>query len=487
MFAALFIPHFAIQAAGRHEDFDAALPCGLVDPELSKAILVQLNPAAAAFGLAPGFSSNQALARCAGLQIKSRSRAAEHAARDILLQTAGAFSPNLESDAPGVCLLELKGLGLRTDEALEKWAARILQQLAACRLEAHIGFAATPDLALLAAQTPRRIHLARDLDAFVAQLPVASLNPPPEILEILARWGITFAGELLALGRGQVADRLGPEALALFEKVSPAATRPLRLVSPPPEFVEQAEFEVEIQTIDPLLFILQRFVEQLARRVEALHLVIAQLDLRLGLASGQRYEKSFQVPDPTARVAVLFRMLHTHLENVRADSPIVALQLAARPSVAVAHQFGLFETTLRQPNQFSETLARLVALCGSDRVGTPVLEKTHRPDAFALAAPRFSEAAVSPPPAAIPEGPALRRYRPAIPARIEFRGERPALVRSAVLNAPAVNVRGPFRASGNWWDRQAWSREEWDIETPGGVLCRIFRTPEGCFIEGVYD
>jgi hypothetical protein len=60
-------------------------------------------------------------------------------------------------------------------------------------------------------------------------------------------------------------------------------------------------------------------------------------------------------------------------------------------------------------------------------------------------------------------------------------------VRSAVLNAPAVNVRGPFRASGNWWDRQAWSREEWDIETPGGVLCRIFRTPEGCFIEGVYD
>ncbi len=488
MLAAIFIPHFSIQAALRHEpDRDDSRPVALVDPELSKPLIVQLNPVAEGFVVLVGSSTNQALARCPELVIKSRSRRQEAAATDVLLQTAYAFSPNIEATLPGVCTLELKGLGLHADAALQHWAAQILQQLSACNLEARIGFAATPELALLAAQTPARIHIVRDLPAFVARLPLASLNPPAEILEILARWGITFAGELLALGRNEVADRLGSGALELFEKISAHSVRPLKLIAPSLDFSEQAEFEVEIQTIDPLLFMLQRFVEQLARRVDAVHLVIAELDLRLQLASGASYEKSFKIPDPTARVATLFRMLQTHLENVRTESPIVSLQLLARPSPPVGHQFGLFETTLRQPNQFSETLARLTALCGSDRVGTPVVEKTHRPDVFSLTAPTFSEIHTSPKSSAAPAGLALRRFRPAVPARIEFRGARPALVRSSALNLVAAEVRGPFRSSGNWWDLHAWAREEWDIETPDGVLCRIYRTSEGCFVEGVYD
>ncbi|HEY9508379.1 MAG TPA: hypothetical protein VIV82_00820, partial [Verrucomicrobiae bacterium] len=81
----------------------------------------------------------------------------------------------------------------------------------------------------------------------------------------------------------------------------------------------------------------------------------------------------------------------------------------------------------------------------------------------------------------------LRRFRPAISAFVEFRERRPALVRSSVLNGAIVDLRGPFVSSGDWWDRDPWSREEWDVQAADGTLYRIFSSPEGCFVEGIYD
>jgi protein ImuB len=188
------------------------------------------------------------------------------------------------------------------------------------------------------------------------------------------------------------------------------------------------------------------------------------------------------------------------LENVRTDAPIATLRLSAKPGRPESHQFGLFETTLRNPNQFAETLARLAALCGSDRVGTPVLEATHRPDAFQMKAADFRtnaerERSASPRPVRAEPGSqrnptqreygmrfscglSLRRLRPPLCARIEFRRHRPALMRSAVFNGIIADARGPFFSSGNWWENNRWWREEWDVETADGSLYRIFRPTE---------
>jgi protein ImuB len=303
-------------------------------------------------------------------------------------------------------------------------------------------------------------------------------------------------GEWLALGRDRIAERLGPEAVALFNRVSPETSRPLNAVAPAETFAEQMEFEHLVETIEPLLFVLRRFVEQLARRLEWIGLVVAEFQLRLQLESGARHERAFKIPSPTGNVETLFRMLHTHLETVRTDSPIVALRLEARPGRPERHQFGLFETTLRNPNQFAETLARLTALCGADRVGTPEPEATHRPDAFRMAVPEFGGSERrSPARSAAPgtatgvpgAGLALRRFRPALSARIEFREGRPVLLRSPLFNGPLVDVRGPFLSSGDWWDNRRWAREEWDVQTADGALYRIFQSETGGFVEGIYD
>src|SRR5206468_4389284 len=215
-----------------------------------------------------------------------------------------------------------------------------------------------------------------------------------QIIAILHKWGIHTLGQLAALDKEELRARLGPEAFRLWERANGTSTRLLKFVQPPESFEESFEFENEIETVEPLLFMLRRFLEQLAVRLGAIYLVAKELTLRItfanppqdgsAVADKQIYERVFTIPQPTNDVDLLFRMLHTHLENFRSEHPIVAVALNAQPIKPVMEQFGLFETTLHHPYQLSETLARLIALVGAARVGTPVLEETHRPDAFRM-------------------------------------------------------------------------------------------------------
>src|SRR5438045_7402471 len=91
-------------------------------------------------------------------------------------------------------------------------------------------------------------------------------NATERILLILHQWGIHTLGQLAALSRDDLAARLGGRAVELWERANGRAKRILKLVSPPESFIESREFDDEIETIEPLLFILQRFLQQLATR-----------------------------------------------------------------------------------------------------------------------------------------------------------------------------------------------------------------------------
>ena len=326
-----------------------------------------------------------------------------------------------------------------------------------------------------------------------------------QILAILHKWGIHTLGQLAALNKEELGARLGPEAVRMWERANGQSNRLLKLVRPPEAFEESFEFEQEIETAEPLLFMLRRFLEQLSLRLSAIYLVAKELTLRItfanppavrrdgfAAANKQRYERVFKIPQPTKDVDLLFRLLHTHLENFKSEHAITAVSLDAQPTKLPKQQFRLFETTLRNPNQLSETLARLSALLGADRVGTPVLEQTHRPDAFRIepfawnvsmrfAADTHSASLRAGLSASTEEkeapGVALRRFRPAVPASVFILENVPAHFQSKKIGGKLVDQRGPYLASGNWWDEKIWSRNEWDLQLENNVLVRCHQSP----------
>jgi protein ImuB len=349
-----------------------------------------------------------------------------------------------------------------------------------------------------------------------------------DILRILHKWGIHTLGQLAALDKEQLGARLGLEAIRMWERANGRSNRLLKLVRPPESFEESFEFEREIETAEPLLFMLRRFLEQLAVRLGAIYLVTKELTLRITFANSRQvrhgtdssdwrnepavagkqiYERVFKIPQPTNKVDLLFRMLQTHLENFRSEHPIVAVALSAEPIKPPGEQFGLFETTLRNPHQLLETLARLIALLGGDRIGTPVVEETHRPDAFRMqpfGSTGFQPVGQAGVPACkrngrqdaclphsqdgcAPLSPALRRFRPAVSASVLQNEDTPAHVRSGEMSGKIIDERGPYFLSGNWWDEKSWRRAEWDLQLENSELVRAHERDGVWKIDGVYD
>lgn len=306
------------------------------------------------------------------------------------------------------------------------------------------------------------------------------------VLDILHRWGIDTLGQLAALGKDEVGARLGPIGLELWDRARGKTTRLLQLVAPPESFEEAFEFENEIETVEPLLFLLRRFLQQLTLRLDALYLVARELRLEITFSDKSAYQHQFKIPEPTNNAEVLFRMLHTHLENFKSDSPIIAVVLKAEPTKPSFQQFHLFETALRDPARLSETLARLTGLLGPDRVGTPVLEETHQPDAFQMEpfAWQLKETAGEREP--LPSC-ALRRFRSPVPAAMLLVKNGPAHLRSGEIQGEVLRRKGPYKASGNWWDKKRWERAEWDLELENGALCQCHSHEGRWALDGVYD
>src|SRR5881394_1809963 len=117
-----------------------------------------------------------------------------------------------------------------------------------------------------------------------------------EIIAILHKWGIHTLGQLAALDKEQLGARLGPEAVRMWERANGQSNRVLKLIRPSESFEESFEFEHEIETAEPLLFMLRRFLEQLAIRLSGIYLVTKELTLRIAFTDKQSYKRIFKIP-----------------------------------------------------------------------------------------------------------------------------------------------------------------------------------------------
>src|SRR4029450_12036960 len=96
-------------------------------------------------------------------------------------------------------------------------------------------------------------------------------------------------------------------------------------------------------------------------------------------------------------------------------------------------QYSLLERAVPSPETLATLMARLGALVGDTRCGSPALLDTHQPDAFAMRDPAFGDTGKGDSPPFRKNGDcpplfSLRRFRPPVVIRVAVEGGRPVRI-----------------------------------------------------------
>lgn len=543
LYACVHAAEFPAQALLRLRPDLRSKPVAVLEGQPPKESVCALNRHARQRGAALGMTRLE-IENLGGFVLLPRSTANEAAARAVFLECAAQFSPRLEEAsreeasrkeagpkakigtayAPGTtCAFVLDIAGTeRLFGPPQRLAHRLRAALAAAGFRASVAVSANYHAARMKAAAGRGPHRQVLVDgvetrgiavipvgaeaAALEKLPLTNLDLDQDQENTFALWGVRTLGELALAPEAELVVRLGAEARLWRQLARGEAEHTFQPLEPAFSLEEFCEFETPVEQIDALLFIGARMIDCLAARAEARALSLALLTVDMKMENGRTHRRVLRPALPSTDRKFLLKLLHLEIGAHPPEAAVIALTLAAEAGRPGKVQLGLFVPQMPEPSRLDITLARLKAMVGEDRVGTPVLEDTHRGGSFRMErffAPveaasssarkgvraearagvrvargvRRSPSPSSPPPSSLVEAAparmALRRVRPPAPVRVELLPilapkngagtARLVAFRDAQNRFQVAAAYGPWRSSGCWWSGESWDDEEWDV------------------------
>ncbi len=403
---------------------------------------------------------------------------------DALEAVARAFSPRVEVHAAEMVTLDVDGLQrlLGGPDVIGRELLRDARDrgcdanvaLAATRTAARLLAVARPGLTLIPPGAERR-ELSRLPLSLLARLVEHDRSQAKEGVPagLFRRWGLKTLGDLAALPAPALSERIGQDGprwqrLARGEDLEPLVARP-----PEPPIEETLDLEWPVEGLEPLSFLLPRVLEPICERLARADQAAVSIEITFRLATREQVARSLQLPAPMRDAKVLRTLILLHLESHPLGGGVERLTVHVEPAPARILQFSLLARARPFPEQMATLLARLSALMGERRVGSPALVDSYRPGAFAMEPfavaepasrrgnlPARQEARATPgkvggKPAGLP-GPAVvvRRLALPVPARVLVQAGRPVRVateRHGLEGGRVETAAGPWRTSGEWW------------------------------------
>ncbi len=477
LYACLYAKEFPAQAVLRLRPELRERPVVVVEGEPPLQTVCSFNAKARYLGIVRGMTRVE-LDTFSSLIVLPRSHTEEVSTHAVMLECAGTFSPRVEEHSDGfafVCMIDIAG----TEKLLgppEVLARELLRRVQVLGVSASVAISRNfyTALSYVRGSSSRIAFIASGNEGpALAPLPLKVLDISSEHAETFALWGIRTLGAVATLPEKELISRIGQEGRRLRQLARGELPHHFVPYEAKFELEEQMELDTPVEELERLLFVVNVMLEQLILRVTARVLALASITIALSLEGNVVHTRTVRPALPTNDRPLWLKLLQLDLEAHPPQAAIVAVTLTAEPGSTSKMQLGLFSPQLPEPMRLDVTLARIRALVGDDCVGSPVLRDTNQPNGFRVE-PFKVPVTHSSSSATVSSSAAMRQLRPPERVSITLRGRQPASFVFRDCKYEVEHAYGPWLAEGDWWNRQTWALEQWDLiarSTDGTMLC----------------
>lgn len=478
-YACVCVKEFAAQALLRLRPELRENACVVMEGDPPLEQVCSLTRRARALGVTRGMTRVE-VETFPQLTVLARSLEEEVAAKTVLLECAGGFSPRVEEcsqEGMFLCVVDIAGteklFGLPATLAQDMLARMRALGIVAC-VSVSSNFAAAVAAAKgLTVHKPVQVIPAGEEKEELAPLPLAVLGLTEEQAETFSLWGIRTLGMLADLPEKELIVRMGQAGQRLRQRARGELPHLFLPVEQAFTLAERMELDTPVEALDALLFGSNLMLEQLILRATARVLALASVTITLKLEGGAAHTRTVRPVLPTNDRQLWLKLLRLDLEAHPPQAAIVAVTLDAEPGATSKVQMGLFSPQLPEPTRLDVTLARIRALVGEENVGRAVLQDTHAPEGFRMEPFQVPTAhAKEAAPTAAPPG--MRRIRPAENIFVTLQNDCPKTFVFRERGYLVERAYGPWMSSGDWWNPTLWGCEQWDLVAraqDGAMLC----------------
>lgn len=414
-----------------------------------------------------------------------------------LMRLSQDFTPRYEVEKGSLALLDLSGLSHLFANPHDLGASIKASALTYGIEEPRIALATRLQAARRLALFRPGLSIALDERTeaeLLGALPLESLDLDDRTLARLRNWGLRNSSDLARLPASDLRERGGVALVRAHESSSGRDERLLVPVQEKPNDGLGLDPGFGVEDLTQLVFLMFRLLDPLCAKLKSSSRAATAFEATFALENGTTDVRLIRSPSPSADNAAWRTLVRLNLEGRPPAAPVLSLSLRAESTSARAVQFSFTGAGRSSPEKVASALARLQRFFPEDRIGSPQLVDTHTPDQFQLrpfdpvSESRSKKKAKDPAePRPRPPASALRAIRPPAHANVRVDMAGAPVWLQVSDNDRFLNIRGrvqssagPYLLSTQWWNEEAFAREEWDVEVAGegaAAAYQIFRDP----------
>lgn len=369
----------------------------------------------------------------------------------------------------------------------EECDARLREILALFGLPARMGAAEDPPTAQAFARYgifARECLPVEALGDYLSPFAPAAFMPAA----LFRKLGLRTIGDFLRVPRAEIPSRFGREGLLAFERYLHAGATAWPRFRPAERVEEKVDldFAAQIETLEPVLFLLKMVLDRALARLFARREKILEFDLvfRLNRFSALRERVSeVRLPlphsDPAALLVLLRERLNAELSRRPLEAALEGLTLTVRATAPFLDaQRDLYSKAEAEREAWASLVARLRERLGGEAAFRAVPAPRLLPEASWQRSASAQAGTTVPAPAR-----PLRLLAPPLPLR--RKGDTLLSAAEPRRTWRIVAFRGPERLRAEWWLAPV-AREYFRVETETDTLW-VYSAEGALFLHGFFD